>query len=122
MEEDVIRRAQHLHLIYSQLVTLYDIIPYAPRPSNDKTRTAPGPHANGVIGSVSASTVSQVAGQLVQLAITDNPASTTLEMTSNTPTQSTNVNLVQTSKNNRWKNHNQRRKNTSGEQGEPNVK
>ena len=29
-EEDVIRRAQHLDLIYSQLGTLYNIIPNAP--------------------------------------------------------------------------------------------
>lgn len=29
-EEDVIRRAQHLDLIYSQSGTLYDIIPNAP--------------------------------------------------------------------------------------------
>jgi hypothetical protein len=35
-EEDVIRHAQHLDLIYSQSSTLYNIIPQAPRPSNDK--------------------------------------------------------------------------------------
>ena len=57
-KEDVIRRAQHLDLIYSQSGTLYDIIPQALRLSNDKPRTAPGPHADGVIGSVSASTIS----------------------------------------------------------------
>ena len=76
-EEDVIRRAQHLDLIYSQFRTLYDIIPQALHPSSDKPQSAPGPHADGVIDFVSASNISQVVGQLGQLAITDNPASTT---------------------------------------------
>ena len=68
-----------------------------------------------MIGSIAASTVSQVVRQLGQLVTIDNPASTTLEMTSNNPSQSTDVSLVQTSKNSRWKNYNQRRKNTPGE-------
>ena len=34
-EEDVIRHAKHLDLIYSQYGTLYDIIPNTPRPSNN---------------------------------------------------------------------------------------
>ena len=63
-EEDIIRRAQHLDLIYSQSGTPYDIIPQALRPSNDKPQTTPGPHANGVIGSVFASTISQVPKKL----------------------------------------------------------
>ena len=57
-KEDVIRRAQHLDLIYSQLGTLYDIILQAPRPSNDKPRTTPGPHDDDVIGFVSTTFVS----------------------------------------------------------------
>ena len=73
IEEDVIRRAQHLNLIYSQSSTLYHIILQAPQPSNDKPRTAPRPHADGVIGFVSTNYVSQVVRQLGQLAITDNP-------------------------------------------------
>ena len=76
-EEDVIRRAQHLDLIYSQSGFLYDIIPQTPRPSNDKPQTAPRPHVDGVIGSVSTTFVTQVSGQLDQLAITDKPALTT---------------------------------------------
>ena len=36
-EEDIIRRAQHLGLIYSQYGTLYDIIPQAPHPSSEKS-------------------------------------------------------------------------------------
>ena len=57
-EEDVIRRAQHLDLIYSQSDTLYDIIPNAPRPSNDIPQMTPGPHADDVIGFVSTTSVS----------------------------------------------------------------
>ena len=100
-KEDVIRRAQHLDLIYSQSGTLYDIIPQAPRPLNDKPWTAPGPHADGMIGFVNTSFVSQVVRQLGQLAITDKPTSTTSETTSNEPTQSTDFNMVQTTKSNR---------------------
>ena len=94
IEEDVIQHAQHLDLIYSQSGTLYDIIPQALHPSNDQSRSAPGPHANGVIGSISASTINQVVGQLGQLAITDNPASTASATTSTTSAKSTDVNLV----------------------------
>lgn len=100
-EEDVIRCAQHLDLIYSQSNTLYDIIPQAPRPSNDKPWTALGPHADVMIGFVSTTSVSQVSGQLGQLAITDKFALTTLATNSNDPTQSTNVDMVQTSKSSR---------------------
>ena len=97
-EDDVIRRAQHLDLIYSQSRTLYDIIPQAPCPSNDKPQLAPGPYADGVIGLVSSFAVNQVAGKPGQLYITENLAPTTLAMTSTTFAQSTNVNLVKTSK------------------------
>jgi hypothetical protein len=61
-EEDVIRRTQHLDLINSQSGTLYDIIPQAPCPSDDQSQSALGPHADGVIGSISAFAVNQVAG------------------------------------------------------------
>ena len=114
-EEDVIRRAQHLDLIYSQSGTLYDIIPNAPRPSNETPRTTPGAHADGVIGSITTSSVSQVVGQLGQLAIIDKTTSTTSATTSNDPTQSTYVNMVQTTKSSRRKSHNRRTKNSSGE-------
>ena len=103
-EEDIIGRAQHLDLIYSQSGTLYDIILQAPRPSNDKPRTAPGPHVDGVIGYVSTTSISQVARKLGQLAITDKPTSTTSATNSNDPTQSTDLNMVQTTKSSRRKN------------------
>jgi hypothetical protein len=109
-KEDVIRRAQHLDLIYSQSGTLYDTIPEASRPSNDKSRSTLGPHANGVIGFVSSSVVNQVSRKLGQIANTDNPTPTASTMTSTTSTQSIDVNLIQTSKSNQTsgrKNHNQ---------------
>ena len=109
-EEDVIRRAQHLDLIYSQSGTLYDIILQAPRLLNDKPRTAPGPHVDGMIGFVSTTFVSEVVGQLGQLAITDKPTSMTSATNANDPAQSTDVNMVQTSKSSRRKSRNQRRK------------
>ena len=112
-EEDVIRCAQHLDLIYSQSGTLYDIIPNAPRPSKDIPRTTLGTHVDGMIGSVSTTLVSQVAGQLGQLALTDKPAVTTSATTSSEPAPYTNVNMVQTSKSSRGKNQNQRRKELS---------
>ena len=87
--------------MYSQSGTLYDIIPQASRPSNDKSRPALGPHVDGMIGFVSTFVVYQVVRQLDQLAIIDNPTSIASETTSNTSTQSTNVNLVQTSKTSR---------------------
>ena len=102
-EEDVIRRAQHLDLIYSQSSTLYDIIPNAPQPSNDQPRTSPRPHADCVIGFVYATSVNQVAGQLGQLALIDKPAAMTPTTTSSDPTQSTDVNMVQTLKSSRRK-------------------
>ena len=103
-KKDVIRHAQHLDLIYSQSDTLYDIIPNAPRPSNDIPRTAPGSHVDGVIGFISTTSVSQVAEQLGQLALTNKPAATTPTTTSNEPAPSTDVNMVQTSKSSRHKN------------------
>ena len=56
------------------------------------------------------------------MAITDKPASTTLATNSNDPAQSTDVNMVQTTKSSRQNNRNQRRKNSSGEQEEANTK
>jgi len=84
-KEDIIRHAQHLDLIYSQSDTLYDIIPQAPQPLNDKPRTVPRPHVDGMIDYVSTTSISQVVGQLGQLAITDKPASMTSTTNSNDP-------------------------------------
>ena len=67
----------------------------------------PGQHDDDVISSISATSISQVARQLGQLAIIDKPATTTLATNSNDSTQSTDVNMVQTSKSSRRKSRNQ---------------
>jgi hypothetical protein len=50
--EQAISCAQYLDLVYSQMGTLYDLLPDAPRPSTSATSTTPtAPHAtNSVIG------------------------------------------------------------------------
>lgn len=121
-KEDVIRCAQHLDLIYSQSSTFYDIIPQASCPSNDQSWSALGCHVDGVIASIWPSAINQVAWQLGQLAITENLASIASTTTSTTSSQSIDVNLVQTSKTSRRKNHNQRKNNATTEQGELNIK
>ena len=68
-EEEAILRAQQLDLIYSQSGILYEIIPEAPRPTHDVEKPKPGPHADGVVGSVNSPTVESLAKQLHQLSV-----------------------------------------------------
>ena len=75
-----------------------------------------------MIGFVSTTSISQIVGQLGQLAITDKPTSMTSATNSNDLAQSTDVNMVQTTKSSRRKSRNQRRKNSFGEQEEANTK
>jgi hypothetical protein len=56
-EYKAIMHAQHLDLIYSQSGSLYDIILHAPRSFTELKKTNLGPHANGVVGSVSHASV-----------------------------------------------------------------
>ena len=49
-EKDIIR-AQYLDLVYSQLGTLYDLIPHAPWPTTDPSRPTTEPPADGILGS-----------------------------------------------------------------------
>ena len=58
-EEQATCRAQHLDLVYSQVGTLYTIIPHAPQSSNENNRLALGPHADGVFGSTSSTSTTQ---------------------------------------------------------------
>ena len=50
--EHAINRAQYLDLVYSQMGTLYDLLPDTPRPSTTTTSTTPvASHVvDGVIG------------------------------------------------------------------------
>jgi hypothetical protein len=63
-EEQAISRAQYLDLIYSQIGTLYDLIPHALRPSTNPTPTPPTTShvVDGVIGTFHAETQSTHVG------------------------------------------------------------
>ena len=60
-EEESILRAQHLDLIYSQSGILYEIVPEEPRPSHEAEKPKPGPHTDGVVGSVNSPTIESLA-------------------------------------------------------------
>ena len=60
-EEEAILRAQQLDLIYSQSGILYEIIPEAPRPIHNVEKPKPGPHVDGVAGSVKSPTIESLA-------------------------------------------------------------
>ena len=55
-KEQAISRAQYLDLVYSQMGTLYDLLPDLPRPSTSTTSNTPATsHAyDGVIGTFQA--------------------------------------------------------------------
>jgi hypothetical protein len=110
-------------MIYSQSDTLYDLIPHAPQPSNDTPRSTIRPHANGVVGPISSTTVGQLTGKLSQLTIATNPTSCACTTNLNlAPAQTSKVNMVQstTSKNpqqsrGKKKNNNNKKKKNSSE-------
>ena len=66
-EEEAILKAQQLDLIYSQSGILYEIIPEASRPMHNVEKPKPGPHVDGVVGSVNSTTIESLAKQLHQL-------------------------------------------------------
>ena len=83
-EEQAISRAQYLDLVYSQSVTLYDLIPQAPRPSTDPAKPPAETPVDGVIGSIQPPSVVKVVKQ-------PNPSTPT----SSNPTVSAEVNAIQ---------------------------
>ena len=62
-EEEAIIRAQQLDLVYSQSRVLYNILPNAPMTETNLTKFVPGPHADGVVGSVQNTTAQQNVNQ-----------------------------------------------------------
>ena len=68
-EEEAILKARQLDLIYSQSQILFEIIPKAPMPMQNVEKPKPGPHANGVVGSVKPPTIESLAKQLHELSI-----------------------------------------------------
>ena len=91
-KEQAIFRAQQLDLIYAQSGLLYEFIPNAPR-SNFDPKFKPGPHADGIVGFVSAKPISLVTNQMNNLSI-NQPASRQA-MTLSHPTHTANVLSVQ---------------------------
>jgi hypothetical protein len=95
-EEQAISRAQYLDLVYSQSDMLYDLIPHAPRPSNDPTKPSPRPHADGMIGHVSTDSSGQMTGKHNPLNKATNPSSSVHTSTPmKPPSQTSEVNSVQ---------------------------
>ena len=70
IKEQVILKAQQLGLVYSQSQILYQIIPNALR--SDIYKSMPGPHADGVTGSIGNIIVNQAASQMGQMSMYSN--------------------------------------------------
>ena len=51
-EEKLIQSSQQMDLIYSQLGTLYYLIPHTVRPASNPSKQPKGPHVDGVLGSI----------------------------------------------------------------------
>jgi hypothetical protein len=117
MEEQAISRAQYLDIIYSQMGTLYDLLPKLPRPGTSGTSTTPvASHAvDGVIGTSHAhshsvsSTTPKYTSSYVQNSLS--PA---------TPTDKTSeVNVVQSTPTGKNKSKKGRGKNKEGKNNNP---
>ena len=67
-EEQAIFRAQQLELIYSQSGVLHKYFPDTPHSKLDLSKTKPGPHGDGLIGSID-SGAANLLSQLQQLSI-----------------------------------------------------
>ena len=69
-KDQAISCTQYLDLVYSHLGTLYDLIPHAPRPTTDPSRTPTEPPADGILGSVQTQTTTKYSNK--QTAIPSN--------------------------------------------------
>jgi hypothetical protein len=94
-EEEAIFKSQQLDLIYAQSGMLYKILRDAPR-SNYDPRKNLEPHADGIIGYENTNSVDLVTHQLKELSLSQSAVGQA-PLVSSTPTQSTNVNSVQSS-------------------------
>ena len=63
MEDQSIRRAQHIDLIYSQFGMLYELLPHAPGNLNPPTTQLPGAHINELISKTSGVAIKKISGQ-----------------------------------------------------------
>ena len=92
-EEQAIFRAQQLELNYSQFGIPQKYLPDAPGSKVDIAKLKPGPHADGIVGSVDTTTVNLL-NQLQQLSL--QTASNNQVTSSNPPaSQTSSINAVQ---------------------------
>ena len=110
IEDQCIRRAQHLDLIYSQSGTLYYFLPNAPGNPNPLATQKTEAHANGLIGAISGVATKQSRGQASQ------PCSATTAPHQMTPLPPVEVNSVQTSQKPSRKNKKNKKKTSSSEE------
>ena len=92
-EEQAIFRAQQLELIYSQSGILSKYLPNAPGSKVDVAKLKPGPHTDGIVGSVDTNTLNLL-NQLQQLSL---QTASNNQVTSSNPTasQTSSINVVQ---------------------------
>ena len=84
-KEKSINPAQYLELVYSQYGNLYELIPHAPRPSNDPSKPPFEPPMDGVVGSIQTKSTMKSTKQ----------HSFSSPKTTSTPTVSTKENVAQ---------------------------
>ena len=82
-------------MIYSQSGVLHKYFPNAPRSKLDLSKTKPGPHGDGLIGSIN-SGAANLFNQLQQLSLQSAPSGQAVPAESS-PSKSLSVNVVQTS-------------------------
>ena len=96
-EEEAIRHAQHLDLIYSQAHMLYNIIPHALWSSNKNIKLSPKPHADGLVASTSSTAATQLVGKFSHMTLSNNSTNTTPVTTTTTSSaQSSELYFMQT--------------------------
>ena len=105
IEEKAISRAQYLDLVYSQSITLYDLIPQAPCPINDPTKPPTEVPIDGVIGSIQSRSI-------------EKPTKQTQTATPSTPKVSAEVNSIQSTQTSGNKNKGKNRNKKPGNQQE----
>lgn len=94
-EEQAIFRAQQLELIYSLSGMLQKILLDAPRSTVDIAKPKPGPHADGIVGSIDVNAVNLLS-QLQQLSI-QTASSNQVAPSTPTPSQPSFINTIQAS-------------------------
>ena len=95
-EEQAIIHAQYIYLVYSDLVTFYDLTPNAPLPTSNPWRPPTEPPINSILGSVQTQSVAKSTKNQNQTTSPTNQA-TSNPKNASTSIVSTEVNAVQSS-------------------------